>query len=408
MMRRSLGQVLALAFLLSASAQAAVSKTCPSTSGICFSLSIPDQTAQSGNGDIFFQISGPSTSHEWIALGQGEGMAGANIFVVYLSANGMNVTVSPRLGKGHIEPQHQNGQGANVTLLKGSGVENGTLTANVRCAGCSSWNGGSMNFAGTGATWIYASKSGTPIQSDDLAAEISYHDDHGGFNWDFASAKGGAVSANANPFLAATASEASTQAIGGGVSDSYIIAHAVFACLAVAFLLPIGGILIRVGNLPNLLIIHSAIQYLGLSFYIIAFGLGAYYASKEHYWSNRHPIIGTVVFGLMLTQPLWGVLHHRMYKKTQGRTISSWFHLSVGRIVILLGIVNGGLGLQLGGKSKGAKIGYGVGAGIMGLLYILAILYGENKRRSSRQNRSASGESTGIGDKIEHKDSRTS
>ncbi|KXT14817.1 hypothetical protein AC579_4079 [Pseudocercospora musae] len=408
-MRRFLGKVLALAFLPSAIAQAAVSRTCPSsTSGVCYSLSIPDQTAQSGNGDIFFQVSGPATSHEWVALGQGEGMSGANIFVIYLSADGMNVTVSPRLGTGHTEPQHREGQGANVTLLEGSGVENGTLTANVRCAGCSSWNGGEMNFAGTGGSWIYASKSGTPIQSDDLGSDISFHDDHGVFNWDFANAKGGAVSTNANPFVAATASEASTQATGGGVSDSYIIAHAVFACLAVAFILPIGGILIRVANLPNLVIIHSAIQYLGLSFYIVAFGLGAYYASEEDYWSDRHPIIGTVVFGLMLTQPLWGIIHHRMYKKTQGRTISSWFHLSVGRIVILLGIINGGLGLQLGGKSKGAKIGYGVGAGIMGLLYILAILYGENKRRSSRRNKSASGEGHIDGHKIEHKVSQNS
>ncbi|KAF7188360.1 Cytochrome b561 and DOMON domain-containing protein [Pseudocercospora fuligena] len=408
MMRRSLGKVLALAFLPSAIAQAAVSRTCPSsTSGICFSLSIPDQTAQSGNGDIFLQVSGPATSHEWIALGQGQAMSGSNMFVMYLSADGMNVTVSPRLGTGHTEPQHEDGQGANITLLEGSGVENGTMTANVRCAGCSSWDGGEMNFAGTAGSWIYASRSGTPIQSDDLASDISYHDDHGVFNWDFANAKGGELSATANPFLTSTASEASTQATGGGVPDSYITAHAVFACLAVAFILPIGGILIRVANLPNLVIIHSAIQYLGLAFYIVAFGLGAYYASEEDYWSDRHPIIGTVVFGLMLTQPLWGIIHHHMYKKTQGRTISSWFHLSVGRIVIVLGIVNGGLGLQLGGKSKGAKIGYGVGAGIMGLLYILAILYGEHKRSSSRRIKSA-GDGHMNGDKIEHQDSHNS
>lgn len=320
-------------------------------------------------------------------------MAGSNIFVAYLTADGQNVTVSPRLGVGHVEPENVNGQGGQLTLLEGSGVADGVMTANVECTNCNSWSGGSMNFASNNGMWIYASKSGQAIQSDELNADISMHDDHGVFNWDFTTAKGGDT--QVNPFVqsaanTATTTNAATEVSSGGLSDSYIIAHAVLACLAVAFVLPIGGILIRVANFPSAMWVHTGIQYLGLIMYIAAFGLGAYYASEENYWSNRHPIIGTVVFALMLTQPLWGIIHHRMYKKVQGRTISSYFHLTVGRVVILLGIINGGLGLQLGGVSTGAYAGYGVGAGIMGLAYILAILYGENKRHKARKLRSDS------------------
>ena len=72
-----------------------------------------------------------SDSKAWIALGQGSGMAGSNIFVVYLDSSGTNVTLSPRSGEGHFEPDF-NGN-AKATLLSGSGVSGGFLTANVKC-----------------------------------------------------------------------------------------------------------------------------------------------------------------------------------------------------------------------------------------------------------------------------------
>ena len=68
---------------------------------------------------------------QWIGLGQGNGMSGANIFVIYASASGTNVTLSPRLGTGHVEPKMDTA--AQVALLEGSGIANGKMTANVRC-----------------------------------------------------------------------------------------------------------------------------------------------------------------------------------------------------------------------------------------------------------------------------------
>jgi hypothetical protein len=58
-------------------------------------------------------------------------MKGANIFVMYADASGSNVTLSPRLGVGHVEPESDTT--ANVTLLDGSGISNGIMTANVKC-----------------------------------------------------------------------------------------------------------------------------------------------------------------------------------------------------------------------------------------------------------------------------------
>lgn len=57
-------------------------------------------------------------------------MSGSNIFVMYTSADGQNVTVSPRLGTGHVQPQHATD--AQVELLAGSGIADGMMTANVK------------------------------------------------------------------------------------------------------------------------------------------------------------------------------------------------------------------------------------------------------------------------------------
>lgn len=57
---------------------------------VCYSVNIPDQTANSGSGDVFFQISGPSDL-QYIALGQGSQMAGANIFIIYADSTGESI-----------------------------------------------------------------------------------------------------------------------------------------------------------------------------------------------------------------------------------------------------------------------------------------------------------------------------
>jgi hypothetical protein len=58
-------------------------------------------------------------------------MAGSNMFLVYTSANGNNVTLSPRTASGYVPPDLNSE--AQVTLLEGSGVANGIMTANVKC-----------------------------------------------------------------------------------------------------------------------------------------------------------------------------------------------------------------------------------------------------------------------------------
>ena len=101
----------------------------PGETNVCYSVNVPATSASSGQGDLYFQIQGP-TSLQWIGIGQGAQMAGANIFMIYNNGDG-NITLSPRLGKGNYMPNYDSA--AQVSLLGGSGITNDTMTANVRC-----------------------------------------------------------------------------------------------------------------------------------------------------------------------------------------------------------------------------------------------------------------------------------
>ncbi|KAM3415569.1 hypothetical protein BST61_g9090 [Cercospora zeina] len=422
----------AVAVLSSASlvtAQSSLARTCPETN-LCYSLNIPESTVgNNGQGDIYFQMSAP-TSYQWIALGQGSRMSGSNIFVMYTSSSGQNVTVSPRLGTGHVEPQHDDN--AQIELLEGSGVSDGMMVANVKCSNCNEWQGGSMDFTAQSANWIYASRTGDALDSDDVSEDIQQHNQHSPFQWQLSEAQGGD---NVNPFVAAavatgsdsqTASATNSQsnttptnaagdtgsssgsasgpgdsgsssssgsatfsnAIGafGGDSaygDRLTTVHGSLASIAFVALFPTGAILIRLASFTGSIWLHAAIQAVAYLVFIAAFGLGVYIATQLNEIGAYHPIIGIVLFVVLFTQPVTGLMHHRLFKSRGGRTMFSFVHLGIGRAAIILGLINGGLGLLLAGAASSAKIAYAVCAAVVGVIYIASAVFGEVKRTQS-------------------------
>ena len=57
-------------------------------------------------------------------------------------------------------------------------------------------------------------------------------------------------------------------------------------------------------------------------------------------FDEGHQIIGIVAVVALFIQALLGYQHHRNYKKTGQRTVVSHSHLWIGRVVIVLGMVN--------------------------------------------------------------------
>jgi len=104
-----------------------------------------------------------------------------------------------------------------------------------------------------------------------------------------------------------------------------------------------------------------------------ALGMGIWMAVTGDMMNTAHAIIGIVVLGSLLVQPITGLIHHALYKRRGRPDLAENLHVWWGRDIIFLGIVNGGLGLKLAANSKKGEMAYGIVAGIIGLLWIMVI-----------------------------------
>lgn len=267
---------------------------------------MPQQSASSGSGNIYFQIQGPTT-YSWIALATGTRMADSNMFVMYQDGNG-NVTISPRAGTNHQMPVlDTSSTAAKLTLLAGSGVVDGgkTMRANVACSNCNSWSGGgSMQLSSTSSPWIAAWKAGDSLATTDKDASISRHDDVGSWSYDLTKAT---IASDANPFVDA-GGRSSSGPNGGGASgggngggpDSTgpgVIpssgaggfqsareeitrlqrAHGIIMALVFVVFYPVGSIVMP---LLGKWMVHAAFQFFNFVLMWVGFGLGYVLSQK--------------------------------------------------------------------------------------------------------------------------------
>jgi len=151
--------------------------------------------------------------------------------------------------------------------------------------------------------------------------------------------------------------------------------------VTVVLLFPLGAIFQR---LVGTALLHGAIQVLALALLIVGFGLGVKLGQLRdllYKFSGRtHTIFGTVILALFLIQPFLGLAHHHFYKRTAARTSVSHIHIWFGRIIIILAVINGGLGLKLAANTHGGEIAYGVVAGVIAVAYAATVVL---KKKSS-------------------------
>jgi hypothetical protein len=99
-------------------------------------------------------------------------------------------------------------------------------------------------------------------------------------------------------------------------------------------------------------------------------------------YNNPHPIIGIVLFVFLFFQPILGIIHHLGFKKHGKRRAASYAHIWLGRALITLGMINGGLGLQYAGNvGRGTYIAYGIVAGIIWLIWMVVAVFSESRRQ---------------------------
>ncbi|KAH1345242.1 hypothetical protein KXV68_003332 [Aspergillus fumigatus] len=357
---------------------------------IAYSVNVPASTAgsgSSGSGPIFIQMR--STKEvQWFAWGQGAVMQGANIFVVY--ANGTGITVSPRLGVEHVEPLH-NPQ-ARFSILNGSGISNGILTANIRCDSCITWPGGHEDVTSTSSPWIWAVKHGPMLDSDSVSATITIHDFSGVATVNMKQATGGS---SENPFVGGLMSSSSSSASAALTINSESvrkkrIAHAVLMIVTFVLLFPLIALGIPLFPSARTVVIHASLQLCTLALVLAGFGLGISMARSLNFVGSYHPIIGIIVVAsLVLFQPAMGLVQHWYFRRTGKKSLAAYAHRWLGRTAITLGMINAGLGFRLTGigtsvAPTGAVIAYGVVAGLVWVGYVLTVSFLSYRKRHSR------------------------
>lgn len=91
-------------------------------------------------------------------------------------------------------------------------------------------------------------------------------------------------------------------------------------------------------------------------------------SSQTRNYNSAHQIIGLVLFSLLAIQALGGLLHHLLFRRGKNSIIGK-VHMVLGIGLLILGIVNTPLGLNLAGDSKYNKY-YIIVVAILGALFL--------------------------------------
>lgn len=210
-------------------------------------------------------------------------MTGTLIFVTYASEDGNNVTVSPRIGTGHVQPLHTND--VQVSVLSGSGIIDGSFVVNARCDNCRNWNGGKIDVTSTKQSMIWAVGPTGTLNSNDVSAQITQHEGYNFFDLNLQAATGTGGVPVVNSSTDAT--------IGGGAIDDddhfhgMLGFHAFLMVAAFLIVFPGGYLMLRVFEKVWL---HWTVQSLAVVMTVLGMGVGIALSKRQKIVRHFHEL----------------------------------------------------------------------------------------------------------------------
>ncbi|KAF3933090.1 hypothetical protein ABW20_dc0109569 [Dactylellina cionopaga] len=173
---------------------------------------------------------------------------------------------------------------------------------------------------------------------------------------------------------------------------AFRIAHGTVMAVAFTIGFPLGAIFIRVLKPPGHVYIHAGAQLISTSLAFTGLGLGVWLGLNTRYLDYAHTIIGMAVVASLVIQPVIGLIHHLRYKKVLRPTWWGIAHRWFGRTIVIVGIVNGGLGLLLAENTKVGEIVYAVVAGVAGLVWFtVVVVVAWRARKTSKASKKVDG-----------------
>lgn len=242
------------------------------------------------NGDIYFHMSGP-VIHTWLGIGFGSEMKDALMIIAYPSANGLNTTISTRLGSGHTEPVYtpdfeiiniyNDTYAPNADTVTDRGT--GTIISHAMCRNCTTWLTGSLDLHSTEQPMIFALGPSQHFGSDSVEASIPRHSLYGQFTVDMTKATNytgwyGRVPAPNIPDFIYPPNDTSFASFGTSPSFNVVTmsnpmptAHALLMCAAFVLIFPMGAVVMQ---FLRKTLWHAAIQIVGFVAVLAGFGVG--------------------------------------------------------------------------------------------------------------------------------------
>ncbi|KAI9879012.1 MAG: hypothetical protein M1823_006884 [Watsoniomyces obsoletus] len=159
------------------------------------------------------------------------------------------------------------------------------------------------------------------------------------------------------------------------------VAHAVMASACMLIFFPFGGVILRivsVDNHPHIVWFHAGVQMFAYTLFLAAAGVGIWMAKNYGVIGGYHPIVGMCILVGMSFQPVTEILNHFFYARYPKILYLGYVHLWLGRVLITLGMINGGLGFAFADTipyqpvwSVAPKIVYAIIAGVVWIMYFL-------------------------------------
>lgn len=277
------------------------------------------------------------------------------MFIAYTSSSSGQLTVSPRISTSYQMPSYSSSAGVTVEVLSSSTSSSGGWTADFKCTGCRSWNGGKIDTTSSSASMFYGfGPAGSALDTNDLSAAIarhSYNPSVFAVNLKEANGPGGIPAAPNGTSTPTSNSSPSDDSSSTGV-PTLIVFHGIVTLLAFGIVFPLGYLLLRVFEKVWL---HAGFQTLALLLTILGaatgYGISRIYSISPSL-NSPHQIMGIVTLLLALTAWLLGIIGHILYKKRKTPSPLMTVHRIVGPTVVILGFVTACLGFNFVGLNR--------------------------------------------------------
>ncbi|KAI1415828.1 iron reductase domain protein [Hypoxylon sp. FL1857] len=334
------------------------------------------RNVSSNSDDLYLSMSVTRpglTSLGWTAIGLGEVMEGALMFIVYGDPmSSEQPIVSIRKSIGHKQPSlvtREDMNGADLRVMRAdwhpsaSDPKTAVAMISLVCYSCHLWPGTQVSATSKSQPFMWAWNSKQEFDVFTYDAHLKMHAHHAGaggwgnFYVDMARSVNTWHSAPGFPPIVPGVHTIGTSE-SPGLSASYSIAwfkhdpvlHLHGLIMGVAFLLlfPVGVFAMRSGS-TKAFKYHWIVQIVASGFTVAGFVLGLTIGRKVN---TFHQILGITLVACLGVQSILGWRHHMVFLRIRRRTWLSHSHIWLGRAMIIGGWSNLITGLILRGYSR--------------------------------------------------------